>query len=574
MRRFQRALMCFTLLVLVVEGCSAPATAPTATGKDAPAAEALRPQGQKRLTVGITEELTALSLEVASVAAGFTPAGAQAIQRMVNPGMAVPNERGILQPALATEVPTIENGLWRVLPDGRMETTWKLRPGVQWHDGTPLTSADFVFSAALGLDGQITAFRVLAFDALDRVEAPDTQTVTAYWKRPYIDADSMFSNIVVVPKPAHLLQEAYQEDPANLVYHPFWTSQYVGTGPFRLKEWSQGSHLILAANPQYVAGRPKIDEIEVRMITDSNALLASFLSGVLLIAPLERGLSLEQGIQARDRVTAAGGQLVILPRAWVEVVPQFLNATPPVVTDVRFRRALLHALDRQEIVDTVEYGLTGVAHVMLTPDDPDYEDVKDAAVRYDYDPTRAARLLEELGYRKGADGMYLDSAGQPLAVEARAMAGLELLQKTLFIAADAWKRFGIDVDPVVYPQQRVRDLEYTATFPGLQLWRAPNTFYGLRNRRSNSTPLPENQYRGGNVTRYQNPEWDALLDRYFSTIARAPRMEAARSIIRHQTEQLLDLGLFYDANPYLVHNRVKGFTVANQGWNVSDWDLS
>src|SRR5207249_9512089 len=99
--------------------------------------------------------------------------------------------------------------------------------------------------------------------------------------------------------------------------------------------------------------------------------------------------------------------------------PQFINPTPAAMADARFRRALLHTIDRQSIVDTMQAGVGGVAHHYVGPDWAEYRDVESSLVRYDYDLVRAAQLLNELSFVKGGDGAYRDPAGQRFTVEIR-----------------------------------------------------------------------------------------------------------------------------------------------------------
>src|SRR4030095_14283228 len=91
-------------------------------------------------------------------------------------------------PQLAEAVPTTENGLWRVLPDGRMETTWKLRPGATWHDGTPFTSDDLLFTSTVVRDRELVIFRDRSFPFIEGIEAPDPQTITVRWTKPELPA--------------------------------------------------------------------------------------------------------------------------------------------------------------------------------------------------------------------------------------------------------------------------------------------------------------------------------------------------------------------------------------------------
>src|SRR5438309_881351 len=91
--------------------------------------------------------------------------------------------------------------------------------------------------------------------------------------------------------------------------------------------------------------------------------------------------------------------------------PQFVDTRPNVVADARFRKALMHAIDRDEMAETLVYGLGTVAHSFLNPNQPLYQDIEARLVRYDYDPRRAAQLIEAQGYMRGADGVFHDAAG-------------------------------------------------------------------------------------------------------------------------------------------------------------------
>src|SRR5207253_5782163 len=133
---------------------------------------------------------------------------------------------------------------------------------------------------------------------------------------------------------------------------PYWREEYVGVGPFRLREWVPGSHLTLTANEQYVLGRPKLDEIEVRFITDFNTVIANLLAESV-DKHIGRGWGVEQVLQMRDTAKNQTALLGGLLGNVVPMYPQFVNPNPPIVTNVEFRRGLLMAVDRQEMADTV-----------------------------------------------------------------------------------------------------------------------------------------------------------------------------------------------------------------------------
>src|SRR5262245_56813361 len=100
-------------------------------------------------------------------------------------------------------------------------------------------------------------------------------------------------------------------------------------------------------------------------------------------------------------------------------MPQFIKPTPALLLDVRLRRALQHAINRQVLVDDLLFGKSQIDDAPIAPNDPDFKDIESALVRYPYDPQRAAQLMGELGYTKGADGMLQDASGQRLTIEAR-----------------------------------------------------------------------------------------------------------------------------------------------------------
>src|SRR3989442_1314888 len=101
--------------------------------------------------------------------------------------------------------------------------------------------------------------------------APDAQTLTVTWKRPYIEADGLFSyRAAGLPVPKHLLEKAFNDDKATFLGLPYWSEEFVGAGAYRVHEWVRDSHTVLRAYDGYVLGRPKIYELEVRFITDTN----------------------------------------------------------------------------------------------------------------------------------------------------------------------------------------------------------------------------------------------------------------------------------------------------------------
>lgn len=573
--RVGRAVELAAAAVVLVSACAptpAPAGQPPAGGDSLAQAS-----GPKRITVAVSSNPSTLRSKFPGGSTGGAAAGVDALEDLVHAGASRRDDADALFPVLAEAVPSIENGLWKVNADGTMETTWTVKSGARWQDGTAFTSQDLVFTLIVCLDREIVAF-CGDVGPLSNARALDDRTVTVSWKQPFIDADTLFTTKLAMPMPRHLLERAYQESKAGFSDLPYWNREFVGAGPFQVRDWLDGSHMMLAAFEGFVLGRPKIDEIVVKFVSDTNALVANMLAGEIE-TNIGRGMSLDQALEVREQYR--GGRLEVGLANWVVGFPQFIDPRPAVLLDVPFRRALVHAIDRQEMVDAFQGGLVPVRHAYFDTSQPQYRDLDHFVMKYDFDPRRAAQLIESTGYVRGADGWFRDSSGQRLRLEIRTCGGgVEDIQgKSVHSIADYWRRAGSEVEEVVVSPARMANREYVATRPGFMVCQNPEGTDGLRRIHSSQTPLPENSYgQHTNTSRYMNPEFDALLERYFSTIRIRERMEVLGRVLQHSTEQVTVVGLFSGTYPKMVSDRLlrvgpRKVQESTDAWNAYEWDV-
>jgi peptide/nickel transport system substrate-binding protein len=561
----------FLVVTITLAGCAAPAQ-PRAPGSDAPSGQVSA--SPKRVVAAVSGEPKMLTNKLSSASAGGTP-GLEAVEELVNAGVANTTDRGEIRPQLAEAVPTTDNGLWKLTPDGRMETSWTLKANARWHDGTPVTTDDLLFTLQVSNDKELPAFGDVAMDFIESFEASDARTLVVRWKQPYIEANTLFTGVRGrgLPLPRHLLEKSLIENKRGFVDLPYWTDEFVGSGPFKLREFVKGSHLVLAANDQYVLGRPKVDVVEVRFIIDASTLAANILAGDIDIS-MGRGFTQDNAMQIRDQWR--DGKMLLTFTSWDAIYIQFVNPTPAVIADVRFRRALLHAIDREKQAESLMDGLVPVAHSYLSPNAPEYREVESRIVRYDYNPRRASQLLEEIGYASGSDGMLRDSAGQPLTVEIRAAIQTDTNVKSMLATADDWQRVGVNAERVVIPNQRVPDREYRATMPGFELVRQRNDAGDLRNWHTTEIPRAENNYTGRNRSRYSSPVLDTLVEQYPLTIPRAERTRIVGDVVQHVTDQVVMMGIFYASQVTMLANRlgnVRPGDATTPAWNAEEWDV-
>jgi peptide/nickel transport system substrate-binding protein len=561
-----RRLWAVPLLLMIACG---PAT--TSRGPEAPAVSQA-PSGPKRLQLAIISEPTGFHIAVETQRLGITSAG---LAYHLFPGLTVWDHEEVLRATTGEAVPSVENGLWKVFPDGRMETTHPIRANAKWHDGTPVTGEDLRFTVGILGDPELAQFRMVGVDLIEKVEAgPRSATIT--WKQPFIEADAIFgtgqsgaSRSGVLPR--HLLEEEYQRNKAGFTELRYWSEEFVGLGPYRLKEWARGSHLLLAAFDGYALGRPKIDELQVRFIPDPNTMIANMLSGTLDM-PHGSIVGMDQADTVRDQWR--NGKMHIVPAGWVVAYAQSIEPQPRVVSNVQFRRALLHAIDRQQLVDTLMQGLLPVAQSVFTPGTPEYAATESSIVRYDYDPRKARAMIEELGYTRGGDGMFRDAGGQTLNLEVRSYAQRDIHHKTLFPVVDYWKQLGVAAEPIALSADRARDAREQATFPSFLVLRQPNGQDRMLGMHSRQARTPERNFQGTNNGRYLNPELDGLIEQFQSTIPMNERMQVAGKIVHHLSDQLPILTLFYDALPVFINSKVyNAHPHDNLAWNVHEWEL-
>lgn len=553
---------------LIVLGCTPAATTSSRSSESGPSAAS----GPKRITAAIRGMPT---IAYQKMNPRSNVIGVSTIQRLINTGLTVAAPEGTARiPRLAEQSPTLENGAWRLLPDGGMETRWTLRDGIRWHDGSPMTTEDLAFSLQVWKDRDFPIFSHVALQTVGDVQAIDSRTIVVRWSQPYIYADRLFGSELVLPVSKAKLGEPYLNDREHFLDHPGWGLEMNGNGPFRIKDWQVGSFVVLERNDQYALGRPKIDEIVVKFIPDPNTLAANILAGEVDI-PWGGRLDIEWAMNVANQWQA--GKLDSRHSSMLQIFVQHINPTPSVVNQLPFKRAMLMALDRQTMVDTLRFGLTSIGHTFISPQEPEYSHIESSIMKYPYDTRQALQLLEGLGYTRTADGRLVDAAGQQLRFQIRTSQGDTRQEPAMYASADDWSRLGADVERFLVPPQRANDAQFRAEFPAFDVKGQAGTLDYATNFHTRAISLPENNFTASqNNSRYSRPEMDQAVDRTFTTIPFIERMEWAKQIVKYLSEDAAWFGLYYDIAPSLLPNRILNLPVNSEEIQMDailEWDL-
>jgi peptide/nickel transport system substrate-binding protein len=198
-------------------------------------------------------------------------------------------------------------------------------------------------------------------------------------------------------------------------------------------------------------------------------------------------------------------------------------------------------------------------------------------VKYAYDPRQAVQLIEGLGYKRGGDGSFGDASGGKLSVELRTSADNTARVRALSAVADDWRQVGVGVQETVMPSQLQGDREYRATRCCFEINRGGTALDFVDAYHSDGVRTAANRFRGNgrthNYPRYANPDLDALIERFDRTIPMAERLQVVGQILQHMTSQVVQMGMYYDVQPVMVHNRL-GTNFVGFTWNAHEWDLS
>jgi peptide/nickel transport system substrate-binding protein len=445
---------------------------------------------------------------------------------------------------------------WETSEDGKV-ISLKLRQGVKWHDGVPLTARDVKFSIAVA---NATNNSVQAtFSTLQSVETPDDHTVVLTFSEPSQAIWGVLDGAKTQIIPYHLYKDGDPlANPRN--------NAPVGNGPFRFKEWVRGSHVTLVRNPDYWdTGKPYLDEITFRFIADAGARAVALQTGEAHYAPL---LAIPL-VTAKRIESASDSKLLIERRGWDAIAPIYfleLNLERDYFKDVRVRRAIAHALDRNLLANNAFFGYAKPATGPVASYQTRF--YASDTVQYEYSIEKAERLLDEAGLRKDKDGIRLRINNLPLPYGEDYTRAAQLIQQLL-------KRVGIQVEIVNYDIatyfnkmniERQFDTAslYYSTFTDPQIGAAFRRFYS----KAKVTRT------GGNASAYVSAEADRLIEAALVESNPEKRQGLIRDLQRHVQIEVPSISLLELSFFRVASKRLQGLNVTPFGAFASLADVS
>lgn len=338
---------------------------------------------------------------------------------------------------------------WSHSADG-LTWTFKIRPGMTWKDGTPATARDVAFTFNYIIDNQMASFMGYT-EGIEKVEAPDDTTAVFTCSRPKANMLGMWVPIL----PEHIWSKIDPKD-AGTGYPN--KPPIVGSGPFQIVEWKKGSYLLLAANPDYWAGKPKVDEVIFETYQNADTMAQDMKSGALAgawgIPPAQVESLNGGGVESISYITIGFDQLTFnCARA---------PATgDPALRDPAFRKALNYAIDKQKIAAVAYSGQVSPATSMIPAGlyaaDLDYHWDPGAAT-YPFDLEDAKAALDAAGYKDtNGDGIREGKDGKPIRLELLARNESIMSQQSGKFIAGWFKEIGLDIEFQVVSEAALSD---------------------------------------------------------------------------------------------------------------------
>lgn len=441
---------------------------------------------------------------------------------------------GTVEPKLATS--------WEISED-ELTYTFTLNPDAVFHDGTPITAHDVVFTIEAIQDPKTNSSNE-GLETVLRATAEDDHTVTIELEQvtPQFLAQGGARGIV----PRHILE-------GKEIATDEFNRNPIGSGPYRITTYMPGESIVMDAVEDHYRGAPEISRVEFRIITDQNVMLTQLMSGELSYA-----LAAPRDLSALANSDAVEVVEVETPR-YFSLIP---NYERDYWQDLEVRTAILSGIDREGIVNSILMDHGSVIHANVAPASCAYSE--DGVTVHSYDPEMAAGRLDAAGWELG-DSDVRRKDGEPLAFTVMIYSYDQTLQQALLVAQQNLADIGVDmqiemVEPGVFNSRR-DDGSYDAL---ARIW---NPVYD---------PDQSAIFKSDNWYGYSNPVVDDLCDQGMSTSDHETRLAAYEELQRVHSEDLPHLWLYSENELHVLSTGFKGLEPhpVNVFWDLPTWSAS
>ena len=478
---------------------------------------------------------------------------------------------------LCEALPDMENGLAQIitLEDGSqtIRAEYSIHAAAKWGDGTPITTEDILFSWQVGKHPAVGISNAELYNkTIAAIEILSERRFAVIFDKISCDFNDL-TDFAVLPK--HLEEPVFTANPDeyrhNSLYNTAPTTPGLYNGPYLVGNRVNGDSFTLIPNPHWHGDKPNISPITIRVVENTTALGAQLLSGSIDMIAGELGLNVDQALGLHDKLQRRNSDInfIAKPGLIYEHIELKLDTAP--FDDVRVRRALLMAIDRDTLVNQLFGGQQQIAHSNIHPLDQVYAPDPDATP---YDPEQAARLLDEAGCPLAAAGRRICADGTPLRIVFQTTSGNLSRERVQQFIQAGWQDIGIDVviknetPRILFSEtMQKRKFEGAVMFAWLSAPRSiPKTTL-----HSDLIPREENGWSGQNFSGHHNQQANQLIDDLEVQCEAEENQRLWHELQQYYTTELPALPLYFRAETHFIPAALQGITPTGHQFPSSLW---
>lgn len=485
------------------------------------------------------------------------------------------------EPQLVKQIPTIENGAARFEGTGasrKIVADWEMHPNASWGDGTPITGHDVEFSWKVALSPNVAVGEKEVYSQVEKitVDAQNPKKFQMHYRRSTWDFNRL-GTFYIVPK--HLEETPFKKFASekagyekNSLYTKNPTNPGLYSGPYVVSELKLGSHVTLTPNPKWWGTKPKIQKLVLKLIPANNTLESNIRSGTVdMISPL--GLTLDQALSFEKSVKAEGLPLSVNFKPALVYEHIDLNLRNPILQDVRLRKALVLAINRDELTKALFDNRQTKAIHNVTTNDPWFTADPSKVVLYPSSRRQAEKLLDEAGWVKGSDGIRQKGKDR-LSLTLMTTAGNKVRELVQVFLQEQWKKAGIEVliknePPRVFFGETVRKGAYPAM--AMFAWVSAPESSPKSTLASKNIPSKQNGFSGQNSGGFKSARVDELLEQIDVEFDSAKRTALVHEVLKIYTDEVPVIPLYYRSDISVTPKNLKGYVMPGHQFSESNW---
>lgn len=556
---------------------SAPATTSEATAAT-PTAPKLN---NSELKIGMSQEFENFNPLIASMSATTL------MSKLAMRDLVIIDANGKWVPQLAKTIPTLDNGAAKVVTVGgvkKIEAVWEIQDAAVWGDGKPVICDDFAFAIKVASAATVSVGEKEVYTQVEKVTVDPTnpKKCTFLYDKAKWDfyqlgtfhalpkhLEEKIFNMYGAENGGYEKNSLYTKDPYNVGLY---------NGPYILQEIQLGDHVTFIPNPKWWGEAPKIKKIIFKYIPNTGTLEANLRSGTIdVISTL--GMALDQALAFEKKVKSESLEYTVLfqPSTIYEHID--LNLDNPALKDPKVRKALTLSMNREELVTSLFEGKQAPALHNVTPKDPWYTDDPAIVSVYKYDPRQAEKLLDEAGWKVGADGIRT-KGGKKLSFTLMTTAGNKTRELVQVYLQNKWKQVGIEVNTKNEPARvffgettKKRGFDSMALFAWVSSpENSPKSTFLTEN-----IPTAKNGWSGQNYMGWKNAKVDKLLKELDVEMVHEKRVALVHDVLKYYTDEVPVLPLYYRSDVAVIPSHLKNFKLTGHQFpetnEVEKWTL-